>query len=427
MSQRGFCANPRKEKSPYHSGGFLVELRNMNKKISTPIAIGIILILAVIVGGFTYLEANKGINFIDIKTIKTNSPERDYSCNLDNDCEIKIASCEAQCPVSACVNKDWEIDCSGYIQKGHVCNIPYIAGCQCINNQCVKKIEDETADWKTYTNEEYGFEFRYPSDFKKIEETNVNDSQLYFSNKDTFIFMDLLSPLERKIENKSLEEIKDFFLQYIEYEFLQELELSPCENKADIYFGKEKGKGCDWKKGELSNDIAEDLEEEFGFSATPKIEFSYGCVFYEKLKNGSCFLRLLNSEIQIEEKNKLYFELNQMLSTFKFIENEEELRSLSKEECLGKGYNWLHLSGLCPSGDCGYCCDIPTKDQGKDCYSKDDCEGVCLCKSPLVKDKDGYSVGSCSGHVYEIQNQDCLCAYTSKTKNDTAWPYGGCQ
>lgn len=64
---------------------------------------------------------------------------------------------------------------------------------------------DETADWQTYRNEKYGFEFNYPSDFKKIEETNVNDSQLYFSNKDTLIFMDFFLPLERKIENKSLE------------------------------------------------------------------------------------------------------------------------------------------------------------------------------------------------------------------------------
>lgn len=29
-------------------------------------------------------------------------------------------------------------------------------------------IEDETADWETYTNDEYGFSFKYPSDLKLV-------------------------------------------------------------------------------------------------------------------------------------------------------------------------------------------------------------------------------------------------------------------
>lgn len=108
-------------------------------------------------------------------------------------------------------------------------------------------------------------------------------------------------------------------MQYIEYEILQELELSPCENKTNIYFGKEKGKGCDWEKAELSKETVENLEDE-GFSMAENIEFSYGCIFYEKLKTGGCFLVLLNSELQTEEKNKLYSKFNQILSTFKFID-----------------------------------------------------------------------------------------------------------
>src|SRR3989344_2481115 len=36
---------------------------------------------------------------------------------------------------------------------------------------------DETASWKTYTNSEYGFEFKYPSDYLRKE------SSIYFSEE----------------------------------------------------------------------------------------------------------------------------------------------------------------------------------------------------------------------------------------------------
>ncbi len=40
---------------------------------------------------------------------------------------------------------------------------------RCINNQCIqrsKEIEEETADWKTYRNEKFGFEFKYPPELE---------------------------------------------------------------------------------------------------------------------------------------------------------------------------------------------------------------------------------------------------------------------
>jgi len=43
---------------------------------------------------------------------------------------------------------------------------------------------DETADWKTYRNEEYGFEIEYPTDWKNPLEVGMN---IYFENEDVQI------------------------------------------------------------------------------------------------------------------------------------------------------------------------------------------------------------------------------------------------
>jgi len=83
----------------------------MNKKISTPIAIGIILILSILVGCFTFWQYSK--------------TQKELSYPLP---EIKIQ----------------------------------------------EKI-DETANWKTYSNTEYGVEFKYPETF----EANVWRAQFW--------------------------------------------------------------------------------------------------------------------------------------------------------------------------------------------------------------------------------------------------------
>jgi hypothetical protein len=72
----------------------------------------------------------------------------DYHCEQDKDCIFT-------CPCG-CINKESKCRTFGF---NYTCEY---AECECINNQCTIKqlggTEDETADWQTYRNEEYGFE-----------------------------------------------------------------------------------------------------------------------------------------------------------------------------------------------------------------------------------------------------------------------------
>lgn len=43
------------------------------------------------------------------------------------------------------------------------------------SNPNVQSSDTQTADWKTYRNDQYGFEFRYPGTYKLATEKNVSD------------------------------------------------------------------------------------------------------------------------------------------------------------------------------------------------------------------------------------------------------------
>src|SRR4030042_327517 len=55
--------------------------------------------------------------------------------------------------------------------------------------QDLTSTQDETADWQTYRNEEYGFEFQYPEDYFKVIKTNTGIGD-YIGPGESYVFFE---------------------------------------------------------------------------------------------------------------------------------------------------------------------------------------------------------------------------------------------
>jgi len=129
----------------------------------------------------------------DLKNVlqKINKP-----CENSDDCKlISYYPCEPYC-----INKDVDLFAFYSLKKKRpwscpldMCIAPEVKWeCTCENNTCTvkeKEIEEErieeTANWKTYRNEEYGFEFKYPANWGSVSDSP--DAIVYRSDS-TVIF-----------------------------------------------------------------------------------------------------------------------------------------------------------------------------------------------------------------------------------------------
>ena len=104
----------------------------------------IVVVLAAIVGGglLAFLV------FYPIEIIQRPTPLL-FKCEKDSDCINTCCGCMTEkeerenCPI--------------------LCFVLQQRDCRCVNGEC-KDVLDETANWQTYRNEEYGFEIKYPLD-----------------------------------------------------------------------------------------------------------------------------------------------------------------------------------------------------------------------------------------------------------------------
>jgi hypothetical protein len=118
----------------------------MNKKISTPIAIGIIFSLSILLVGIILIYQTELDSELitSIQSKLTKSPKK--RCKLAGDSWMESKNC--CCPIE-CLVSIYEPE-------------KYPQECLCCN---ALEIKDENADWKTYTNKEYGFEVNYPENY----------------------------------------------------------------------------------------------------------------------------------------------------------------------------------------------------------------------------------------------------------------------
>jgi hypothetical protein len=186
-------------------------------------------------------------------------------------------------------------------------------GPNCEFAKCPEIKTDETADWKTYTNEEYGFEVKYP-EFLKFEEIKSS------SYIDGFVVLFFNS------ENKL---IKGKYMWI--YPLRTSLDYCFCPAVSLSLQFKKPGGGImtvpvveNFKTEEIKigntkfkKESAEDIEK----NATPDYYTHYN-VYNNKKNNCISFCTVLHAESVISEldrDNELKI-FEQIISTFKFIE-----------------------------------------------------------------------------------------------------------
>ena len=167
----------------------------LNKKITSEIAIGIILFLAIVVGGIFYWQNKNSNQQPMISNQKIQKPEKQFCTEEAKLCDDGVTyvsrkgpNCEfAPCPESKtaqianpasvyCEQNGGKSEIRTAINGSQSSYCKFDDGSECdewayFRNECGNK----NADWHTYKNNEYGFEITFTDAWKgyKLEKENI--------------------------------------------------------------------------------------------------------------------------------------------------------------------------------------------------------------------------------------------------------------
>ena len=181
----------------------------LNKKIASEIAIGIILIIAIVIGGIFYWQ-NKNIQQIQEPIQKACTMEARL-CADGSSVGRTGLNCEfAPCPENktAQMANPASVYCEQNGGKSEIRTVEdgsqtgyckFSDGSECEEWAYFRKeCRNETANWRTYTNEKYKFNFKYPS-YLNVTVNDFTDPAILNNKEDRGLYVDLAKAKEGDI------------------------------------------------------------------------------------------------------------------------------------------------------------------------------------------------------------------------------------
>lgn len=279
-----------------------------------------------------------------------------------------------------------------FIKPAKVVPQPTVSPSPFLSPAPTPSIEDQTADWKVYRNEDYWFEIKYPPELEiDFEHRGFLSGSDYYGTRD-FNFLITNPELEPSVRVYASDVPEKDVYQYDGYNFA-------------VFSGEAADKHVKNLQDLIESDQSTHKESSLRIAgkdyklhsislSDPSWPSPYSFTYFQ----GGSYTFIAGGGYEQETFKKI-------LSTFKFTEEEQtadcsklerlemqELTQISESECQKCGGKWGVLSmDLNMTG-----CNPKTSDAGKSCTNYDQCVGICL-----AKDESSVS-GTCSEYKFSL-------------------------